>query len=456
MGSGRNEIEKYICKVYQTLTYKNIFEGCNPNVEALSKLYKNICVFDSNKNSNDNKHTQHAKLIAIGSSSELIINDEINALEQFQLFLDENKGWKFGYLSYDLKNDIENLGSNNKDGLQFPVLHFFIPELVIEAEENIIRIHFDDDVLNSDEANSLYELAFSKNEHISTINSNVTIVSQIDKEKYIKTVNDLKQHISKGDIYEINLCQEFFASDAIIEPYTTFKKLNKISQAPFAAFCKFNDRYLISSSPERFLKKQENKVISQPIKGTIKRSPDKTEDENLKIKLRNDLKEQNENVMIVDLVRNDLSRIAQRGSVNVEELFEVYTFKQVHQLISTVSCELKEGLSFTDIIKATFPMGSMTGAPKIRAMELIEQYESTKRGLYSGAVGYISPSGDFDFSVVIRSILYNDSNKYLSFMVGSAITAKAEAEKEYEECMLKAKALFAVLENHGDTESHGE
>ena len=150
--------------------------------------------------------------------------------------------------------------------------------------------------------------------------------------------------------------------------------------------------------------------------------------------------------MIVDLVRNDLSRIAKKDSVKVDELFGVYTFDQVHHMISTISCELREDKGLKDVFEATFPMGSMTGAPKIRAMELIEKFEQTKRGLYSGAVGYISPEGDFDFNVVIRSMQYNALNKYLSFMVGGAITIGSDAELEYEECLVKAKALFEVLE----------
>jgi para-aminobenzoate synthetase component 1 len=226
-----------------------------------------------------------------------------------------------------------------------------------------------------------------------------------------------------------------------------YQKLNGISEAPFAAYCNFGAHHVICSSPERFLQKQANRLISQPIKGTIRRSADPKEDTFLKNELQHNEKERSENVMIVDLVRNDLSRIAKRGTVKAEELFGAYTFKQVHQLISTISCEVKNELSFTDIIRNTFPMGSMTGAPKVSAMQLIERYESTKRGLYSGAIGYINPQGNFDFNVVIRSILYNQENKVVSFMVGSAITDKADAEQEYEECLLKAKALFEVLEN---------
>ena len=245
--------------------------------------------------------------------------------------------------------------------------------------------------------------------------------------------------------YEINFCQEFFAENTSINTVDIYEKLNAISQAPFTAYCKFGEHYLICASPERFLQKRSNTLTAQPIKGTTKRALIKADDERLIQELQNSEKERSENVMIVDLVRNDLSRIAKSGTVRVDELFGIYSFKQVHHMISTISCEVKKDVSFTDIIKNTFPMGSMTGAPKVSAMKLIDHFESTKRGLYSGAMGYIDPEGDFDFNVVIRSILYNKENKYLSFMVGSAITDKSDPEKEYEECLLKAKAMFEVL-----------
>jgi para-aminobenzoate synthetase component 1 len=207
------------------------------------------------------------------------------------------------------------------------------------------------------------------------------------------------------------------------------------------------EQFLLSASPERFIKKVGKKIISQPIKGTARRGANEEEDKQIKHHLFNDPKERAENIMIVDLVRNDLSRTADKGSVIVEELCGIYTFPQVHQMISTVVSELREDVHFIEAIRQCFPMGSMTGAPKVRAMKLIEKYESTKRGLFSGAVGYITPEGDFDFNVVIRSILYNARNHYLSFMVGGAITMQAEAEKEYEECMLKAKAIMRVLKD---------
>lgn len=421
------------------------------NVEALCNHYQHLCVLDSNKNANRNRFIHSEKIIAIGTIKELEVSETGN-LKALQQFIDENKNnWLFGFLTYDLKNEIELLHSNNSDQLQFPVLHFFVPEIVLQAEAEKINVFYNDSYTTAEEAEKIYALALSPVAKTTTNKEkreNKRIIhSKITKENYIASINRLKQHIKKGDIYEVNFCQEFYAENTTINSSKIYEQLNEISQAPFSAFYKLNDKYLLCASPERFLQKTSNHLISQPIKGTAKRSAMKAQDEQLKEELAANEKEKSENVMIVDLVRNDLSKIAKRGTVNVDELFGVYSFKQVHQMISTVSCDLKEDVLFTDIINSTFPMGSMTGAPKISAMQLIEKYESSKRGLYSGSVGYISPNGDFDFNVVIRSILYNETNKYVSFMVGSAITDKANAESEYEECLLKAKALFEVLKS---------
>ena len=252
-------------------------------------------------------------------------------------------------------------------------------------------------------------------------------------------------HIQRGDIYEANFCMEFFAESASINPPEIYKKLNAVSEPPFAVFFKNNSHFLLSASPERYLKKVNSKIISQPIKGTAKRSANLMEDEAIKQQLSSSEKERSENIMIVDLVRNDLSRTAAKGSVEVAELCVPYTFRQVHHLISTIISELDLQYAAIDVLKTTFPMGSMTGAPKISAMAIIEELEETKRGLYSGAIGYFTPDGDFDFNVVIRSILYNRVTKYLSFSVGSAITSESIPESEYEECLLKANAMFEVL-----------
>lgn len=419
----------------------------NINIDGLIKRFDPVCIYDSNETLNDKKHIVSSKLIAIGATQELRIHSSDKVLDALQHFYDSKKGWLFGYITYDLKNEIEQLSSNNSDKLGFPLLHFFSPKIVLEIEEHFVTAFYDDEFTTDKEVYEILDICFDKTKkEVET--KTIKLQSKITKEEYIQSVEQLKEHIHKGDIYEINFCQEFFAENAIINTVDIYNKLNTISSAPFSAYCKFGIHYLMCSSPERFIQKRANKLTSQPIKGTIKRSDIIKEDDQLKNDLQNNIKERSENIMIVDLVRNDLSRIAKKGSVTVDELCKIYSFKQVHQMISTISCEIKKNISFTDILRSMFPMGSMTGAPKISAMNLIEKNESTKRGLYSGAVGYITPDGDFDFNVVIRSILYNSENKYVSFMVGSAITDKSLAEKEYEECLLKAKAMFEVLQTH--------
>lgn|SRR6185437_6009530 len=273
-----------------------------------------------------------------------------------------------------------------------------------------------------------------------------TVYCRLSKQKYIENVNKLLAHIKRGDIYEINYCIEFFCEDAIINPQQVFKKLNELTEAPFSQLLKAGDDNIICASPERFIQKKGNVLISQPMKGTARRSYDDAEDLKIKIALQHSLKEQTENVMALDVARNDLSQVATKGSVVVSELFGVHTFKNVHQMLSTVNCTLKENVNLTDIIKATFPPASMTGAPKLKAIELIKKYELSPRGIYSGAMGFIDENGDFDFCVIIRTIIYNEKSKRLSFHVGSAITAQCNPEEEWNECLLKAETLFKALD----------
>ncbi len=275
--------------------------------------------------------------------------------------------------------------------------------------------------------------------------SKLIINERTSEAAYHKKVKKMLEYIHKGDVYEANLCQEFYAENAVIHPLDVFEKLNTLSKAPFTAFLRLETQFLLSASPERYIKKEGIKVISQPIKGTKHRSNDVLEDKKLAADLCNDPKERSENIMITDLVRNDLSRTANKGSVQVEDLCKLYSFSQVHQLISTITSEVSKKMAPVEILRTTFPMGSMTGAPKVSAMQIIEDLEDAKRGLYSGAVGYFTQDGDFDFNVVIRSILYNAAEKYVSFSVGSAITSKSIPEKEYEECLIKAKAMREVL-----------
>ena len=375
--------------------------------------------------------------------------DHHGAFEQLKEYQETTKDWIFGYLSYDLKNDLENLSSKNFDGLKFPDLYFFQPQKLILVGKEKVEFRYlkmvDDEIASDYEEILQLELT-PKNETSENKKEVNPVQPRISKEKYLKKVSEMLEHIHRGDIYEANFCQEYFAENRTIEPAKVFQNLNENSSPPFASYIKLEDYYLLSGSPERYIKKHGNKVISQPIKGTARRAESEEEDKKIIEMLAKDPKELSENVMIVDLVRNDISRVAKKGSVQVDELCKVYSFKQVHQLISTISAELELGCTPVEVLQATFPMGSMTGAPKISAMKIIEDLEETKRGLYSGAVGYFTPEGDFDFNVVIRSILYNAKLKYVSFSVGGAITSRSIPELEYEECQIKAKAMLHALE----------
>jgi para-aminobenzoate synthetase component 1 len=404
-----------------------------------SQQFRELVFLDSN-----NYHQKHSSfdcVLAVDAFTS-IKTDYHNAFEDLKQYQQQTKDWLFGYLSYDLKNDVEDLHSNNFDGLHFPDLFFFQPKKLFLLKGNQLEVRYlrlCDDEIESD----FNEIV--TNQQPATNQQQPKIEQRISKENYIAKVNQMLEYIHRGDIYEANFCMEYYADNAIIEPVKIYQKLNTISKPPFAIFFKNNEQYLLCASPERYLRKEGNKVISQPIKGTSKRFSDLVLDENSKTELETNPKERSENIMIVDLVRNDLSHTAIKGSVEVEELCGIYTFEQVHQMISTVVSTVETTTSPIEILRTTFPMGSMTGAPKISAMKIIEELEETKRGLYSGAVGYFSPENDFDFNVVIRSILYNAKEKYISFSVGSAITSQSNSEQEYEECLLKAKAMFEVL-----------
>ncbi|MBP9103047.1 MAG: anthranilate synthase component I family protein [Chitinophagaceae bacterium] len=380
-------------------------------------------------------------LLAAGVKRSISLNAG-TALEQLQGFLDEKHSWLFGHLGYDLKNEIEELSSANASTIKFPDLFFFEPEVVIKLSEKEIFIEAID-------PKGIFK-AISEvniNEVIQSDENPLKVESRLSKEEYISTIKKLQQHIVRGDCYEINFCQEFYATNAVIDPVDVYQKLSNISPNPFSALYRMNNQWLICASPERYIKKSGSNILSQPIKGTSIRIRDNDEKDGIsRLDLFNSAKDRSENVMVVDLVRNDLAKICEEGSVKVDELYGIYSFPQVHQMISTVSGTLKSKMPFAEIIKATFPMGSMTGAPKKRVMALIEEYEQTKRGIFSGAVGYINPYGDFDFNVVIRSILYNASAKYISLPAGSAITFYSDPEKEWEECLMKAEAMKNVLE----------
>ena len=397
--------------------------------------FQNLCHLNSNDGNG---------YLAFGKGNSLRINEPqcFDELDQFLNVHQEN--YVFTMLSYDLKNGIENLGSSNTDEMDFPAVILWCPEFVVKISDTKHEYVQGKKLSGHNEFIQSILDESTKSE----IKDSVSFTPRTSKKKYLDTVDQLKMHIQRGNIYEVNYCQEYISQNTDIKDINNiYLNLNSITKAPFSCLFSFDEFTVFSCSPERFIKKSDTHLLTQPIKGTAKRGKNDAEDKSLIESLQNDPKERAENIMIVDLMRNDLSKVAERNTVKVDELCEIYSFETVHQMISTVSCQVKKEYSFVDVLKATFPMGSMTGAPKIKAMELIEQYEDFKRGLYSGSIGYIAPNGDFDFNVVIRTMIYNRERKTLSCAVGSAITIKSDAEKEYEECQVKIKKMIDVFKH---------
>ncbi len=427
-------------------TSKNIrLENTNEFTSKLfewSQQFKQIAWLDSNNY--EQQYSTYDLVLAVDANI-ILETTYKNAFDQLKQFNNDINDYIFGYLGYDLKNDVEALASNNLDGLGFSDLYFFQPKKLFLIKGNKLEIQYLKDF--EGEIDSDFELISAYKRPLNHIDHNVKIRKRITKKYYLEQIERILHHIRRGDIYEVNFCQEFYAENTSINPFEVFKKLNDISTPPFASFLRIENHYVLSASPERFVRKEGQTIISQPIKGTAKRHTNKKKDRLLAETLAQDEKERSENIMIVDLVRNDLSKTALKGSVKVTELCKVYSFDQVHQMISTVVSKVSQEIDTTDIIKSLFPMGSMTGAPKVSAMQIIETLEATKRGVYSGAIGYFTPSNEFDFNVVIRSILYNEAQKYLSYSVGGAITSKSNPEKEYQECLLKAIAMKIALKS---------
>jgi para-aminobenzoate synthetase component I len=366
-----------------------------------------------------------------------------NAFSTLKAWSAARREWLFGHFSYDLARETEpsHPTATLADPIGFPDLFFFIPEILIELHPGHIRIG---SFQNDQEAIWRQIRDTATPERPST--PILPFTPRFTREEYLDTVRRLQRHILRGDCYEINFCQEFFSYPACPDPLTTWWSLSRASPNPFAAFYRLGERYLLCASPERYLKKTGNTLLSQPIKGTSPRYPgDPPADEASGRQLFHSRKDRSENVMVVDLVRNDLSKICLPGSVRVDELYGIYPFPQVFQMISTITGRPAPDEHWTDMIRATFPMGSMTGAPKHKVVELIGQYERSRRGIFSGAVGYVAPNGDFDFNVVIRSLLLNRDHQYLSYLVGSGITFYSDPQAEYEECLIKAEGIRRAL-----------
>jgi len=409
------------------------------------KLFKEKIILFSKENTcsivlnSNNSSSTYDLVFAYGVNSH--ISSSMNSLQKLDSFINKTNDWLFGFLSYELKNEIENLKSKNIINHNIPNLYFFQPNTVVLVKDNVINLLC---LPNNDPDTEFHKIINYTSNNESSVKKH-NLYQRFSKIEYLNTVNKIKERIRLGDIYELNFCIDYFSDNSIINPFKSYKYLNSLTESPMSVFFKFKSLYLISSSPERFVKKIGNKIITEPIKGTIRRVKNLKEDLKNINYLKNNSKELSENHMIVDLVRNDLSKIAKKGSVKVKELSNLYSFKNVHQLISTVEAKINNSLKLSEILKSSFPMGSMTGAPKIRSMQFIEEFEKTQRGIYSGSIGYISPKKDFDFNVVIRSIIYNSNKKNLNINVGSAITFASDPEKEYEECKLKAEAMINSL-----------
>jgi para-aminobenzoate synthetase component I len=394
-----------------------------------------FCFLDNNKYNFETPAFECLLAVGCRASYTFTGNDDV---EKLQAFYDNNPTWLFGHFGY---NAFGNAYKQQSSSNNFSKGFFFEPEIIIQIKNNTVEI------LKSNLATEIIFDAIDKCENIVVDDKQkITAVPLFTKQEYVNKIKKVQEHIARGDCYEINFCQKFSASNAIISPIETFQKLAALSPAPFGALYKVENNYCICSSPERFLEKQGATIISQPIKGTSRRVADKEQDAANKLHLTQSEKEKSENVMIVDLVRNDLSMVCKKGSVHVKELFGVYSFPQVHQMISTIQGEVEINGPAVKLIEACYPMGSMTGAPKQKVMELIEKYEEVDRGLFSGSIGYFTPENNFDFNVVIRSIFYNDANKELSFFAGSGITFYSNAENEYDECLSKAEAMMQVLQ----------
>lgn len=421
-----------------TIEIKNL-NRIKDAIYAIANTYDSCFIYDSCETNAAFDHKEYELIAGIGRSEQLIPSDS-NNLSGLDEFYRKNKDWVFGGLSYDLKNELEDLTSENPDPIRFPNIYFIVPQhvILITADGKKAELH---SLIPDDSIMRILSGEISP-EPIDQWTQDPKFSSAVEEENYLKIIESIREDIRSGDVYELNYCIQFNAS---VESSNTsmdlHRRLLKISPVPFAAFARFDQFEVISASPERYLKKKQNRIISQPIKGTAGRSDDPNIDLQNQRSLQNSLKDRAENVMIVDLVRNDLARTCKSGTIQVEELFGIYKFPQVFQMISTISGELRENMTFIDAINNSFPMGSMTGAPKIAAMQLIEHYEDFKRGWYSGSLGYIDPDGDMDFNVLIRSLFVNRDESIISYSVGGAITIDSDPKDEYQECMWKASAI---------------
>ena len=361
------------------------------------------------------------------------------------------QGGAVGYFGYDLCHYIEKLPNNAVDDLELPDIYMGLYDIIISYDNLlekcfVVGIDFGMDNTLNDRIGRITEVLCGKAEESGEMFNDrgvdTELRSNFTKDAYMKAIRQIKRYISAGDVYQVNLSQRIEAH-IDMPAYELYKRLRKINPAPFACYLGFDDVSIISSSPERFLRVCNRQVQTRPIKGTRPRGKNALEDEEMKQALLSSQKDNAELTMITDLERNDLGRVCNYGSIKVIEEKALETYPTVHHLVSTVTGELHERYDITDLLRATFPGGSITGAPKIRAMQIIDDLEPCQRSVYTGSIGYIGFNGNLDLNIAIRTFIMKGETVY--FQVGSGIVADSDAEDEYEETLHKAKALIESL-----------
>lgn len=370
------------------------------------------------------------------------------------------QGGAVGYFGYQLCHFIETLPQRGIDDMMFPDCLFGIYDCVITIDHGAGRSYIVSTGFPLSEDEARRKRAEKRLNHLAEIISSThveegfsrletersekpSLASNFTKADYIEAVTIAKKYIAEGDIFQVNLSQRF-RSTLKGSATQLYRNLRAVSPSPFGAFLNIGDVTVASSSPERFLKVYGRLVETRPIKGTRPRGASSSEDEKLAVELQNSEKDRAENLMIADLLRNDLGKVCRYGSVAVPELFAVEAHPTVYHLVSTVTGSLRPGKDAIDVVQACFPGGSVTGAPKVRAMEIIDELEPTARSIYTGGLGYLSLTGDMDLSMVIRTFEIKGSEVF--FQVGGGIVADSDPMKEYDETLHKAKGLIRALQ----------
>lgn len=380
---------------------------------------------------------QYDWLFALGQHPFVQDQADLSVVDHWLASHAEN--YRFGVLSYDLRLQLEILPDQHRKDQLLPDVAFFDAEVVISCANGVVRWErgSPEQLWGASIPEALEPQSVSWNFH-----------TAMERDQYLEAFERVQQLLQQGDLYEMNLCRPFWSpipEQAAHQTESLFLHLLRTNPAMQSGYFRCGHHVVISSSPERFLCKRGMQLLSEPIKGTTARHPNSEEDQRRKELLRNHPKERSENVMIVDLVRNDLSRLCTPGSVVVDELFAIRTLAKVHQMVSIVRGELEANLPFSQILQATFPMGSMTGAPKVAAMREIDRLEVFRRGWYSGSLGYFTPQNSFDFNVLIRSVVINLQERKALVGAGGAITIQSEAEAEFHETELKALSTIHAM-----------